>query len=181
MVRIKAVSGKENVRNGMEPRSPALSPMPSPQMSPINSPDSQRPASPYDMTPSPSPSPRSTRSPRKYVGPSPSPHGDSRRRLRARPGTNAIREIRRLQRTTDLLLRKAPFQRVVREIAMRQHKGLRWQSQAVMALQEASEAYLVALFEDTNLCALHGKRVTIMPKDMQLARRIRGEQDIYAE
>jgi len=170
MVRIKAVSGKHVRSNTIEP----LSPMPSPEMSPGRSPDSQRPATPYDITPSP-------RSGRSYDRNRSSPHPDSRRRIRARPGTNAIREIRRLQRTTDLLLRKAPFQRVVREIAMRQHKGLRWQSQAVIALQEASEAYLVALFEDTNLCALHGKRVTIMPKDMQLARRIRGEHDIYTE
>jgi histone H3 len=53
---------------------------------------------------------------------------------------------------------------------------LRFQSHAVLALQEAAEAYLVGLFEDTNLCAIHAKRVTIMPKDIQLARRIRGER-----
>ncbi|KFU93233.1 Histone H3 [Chaetura pelagica] len=75
-----------------------------------------------------------------------------------------------------LLTRKLPFQRLVREIAQDFKTDLRFQSSAVMALQEASEAYLVGLFEDTNLCAIHAKRVTIMPKDIQLARRIRGER-----
>merc|ERR1711948_10161 len=95
---------------------------------------------------------------------------------RFRPGTVALREIRRYQKTTDLLLRKLPFQRLVREIAGGMSDGLRFQSSAVMALQEASEAYLIGLFEDTNLCAIHAKRVTIMSKDVQLARRIRGER-----
>ena len=94
---------------------------------------------------------------------------------RYRPGTVALREIRKFQKSTDLLIRKLPFQRVVREIAQEFKSDLRFQSQAVLALQEAAEAYLVGLFEDTNLCAIHAKRVTIMPKDMQLARRIRGE------
>ena len=94
---------------------------------------------------------------------------------RYRPGTVALREIRKFQKSTDLLKRKLPFQRVVREIATEYKSDLRFQSQAVLALQEAVEAYLVGLFEDTNLCAIHAKRVTIMPKDMQLARRIRGE------
>ena len=92
-----------------------------------------------------------------------------------RPGTVALREIRKFQKSTDLLIRKLPFQKVVREIAGEFKSDLRFQSQAVLALQEASEAYLVGLFEDTNLCAIHAKRVTIMPKDMQLSRRIRGE------
>jgi len=95
---------------------------------------------------------------------------------RFRPGTVALREIRRYQKNTDLLLRKAPFQRLVREVAQEYKADLRFQSSAVMALQEASEAYLVGIFEDTNLCAIHARRVTIMPKDMQLARRIRGER-----
>ena len=94
---------------------------------------------------------------------------------RYRPGTVALREIRKYQKSTDLLIRKLPFQKVVREIAGEFKSDLRFQSQAVLALQEAAEAYLVGLFEDTNLCAIHAKRVTIMPKDMQLARRIRGE------
>jgi len=95
---------------------------------------------------------------------------------RYRPGTVALREIRRYQKSTDLLVRKQPFQRLVREAAHFHKIDLRFQNAAVMALQEASEAYLVGLFEDTNLCAIHAKRSTIMPKDMQLARRIRGDR-----
>ena len=77
---------------------------------------------------------------------------------------------------TDLLIRKLPFQRLVREIATEFKQEIRFQSQAVLALQEAAEAYLVSLFEDTNLCAIHAKRVTIMSKDLQLAKRIRGDR-----
>ncbi|CAH8262024.1 unnamed protein product [Arabidopsis lyrata] len=95
---------------------------------------------------------------------------------RYRPGTVALREIRKYQKSTELLIRKLPFQRLVREIAQDFKTDLRFQSHAVLALQEAAEAYLVGLFEDTNLCAIHAKRVTIMPKDVQLARRIRGER-----
>lgn len=91
-------------------------------------------------------------------------------------GTVALREIRKYQKSTDLLIRKLPFQRLVREIAQDFKTDLRFQTTAVLALQEAAEAYLVGLFEDTNLCAIHAKRVTIMPKDIQLARRIRGER-----
>ena len=95
---------------------------------------------------------------------------------RYRPGTVALREIRRYQKSTELLIRKMPFQRLVREIAQDFKTDLRFQSSAIVALQEAAEAYLVGIFEDTNLCCIHAKRVTIMPKDMQLARRIRGER-----
>uniref|UniRef100_A0A0E0MCM4 Core Histone H2A/H2B/H3 domain-containing protein n=1 Tax=Oryza punctata TaxID=4537 RepID=A0A0E0MCM4_ORYPU len=95
---------------------------------------------------------------------------------RFRPGTVALREIRKYQKSTELLIRKLPFQRLVREIAQDFKTDLRFQSSAVAALQEAAEAYLVGLFEDTNLCAIHAKRVTIMPKDIQLARRIRGDK-----
>ena len=95
---------------------------------------------------------------------------------RYRPGTVALRQIRRYQKSTELLIRKLPFQRLVREIAQEFKTDLRFQGSAVLALQEAAEAYLVGLFEDTNLCAIHAKRVTIMPKDVQLARRIRGER-----
>lgn len=94
-----------------------------------------------------------------------------------RPGTVALREIRRYQKSTELLIRKLPFQRLVREIAQDYKTDLRFQSTAIAAMQEAAEAYLVGLFEDTNLCAIHAKRVTVMPKDMQLARRIRGERN----
>ena len=93
---------------------------------------------------------------------------------RYRPGTVALQEIRRYQKSTELLIRKLPFQRLVREIAQDLKTDLRFQCAAISALQEASESYLVGLFEDTNLCAIHAKRVTIMPKDMMLARRIRG-------
>jgi histone H3 len=95
---------------------------------------------------------------------------------RYRPGTVALREIRKYQKSTELLIRKLPFQRLVREIAQDMKSDLRFQSSAVMALQEATEAYLVGLFEDTNIVAIHAKRMTIMPKDIQLARRIRGER-----
>ncbi len=96
---------------------------------------------------------------------------------RYRPGTVALREIRRYQKSTDALIACLPFQRLVREISGDLRADLRWQGKAVAALQEASEAYLVGLFADTNLCAIHGKRVTITPKDIKLARRIRGETE----
>eukprot|EP00915_Cephaloidophora_sp_WS-2016_P006442 GHVH01008712.1.p1 GENE.GHVH01008712.1~~GHVH01008712.1.p1 ORF type:complete len:137 (-),score=16.77 GHVH01008712.1:37-447(-) len=102
--------------------------------------------------------------------------GGSKKPHRFRPGTVALREIRKYQKSTDLLIRKLPFQRLVREIANDVKGELRFQSSAVMALQEATEAYLTGLFEDTNLCAIHAKRVTIMSRDIQLARRIRGER-----
>jgi histone H3 len=120
-----------------------------------------------------------TKAPRKQLSTKtkgPSPSGGVKRAHRFRPGTVALREIRKFQKSTDLLIRKLPFQRLVREIANDFKTDLRFQSSAVLALQEASEAYMVGLFEDTNLCAIHAKRVTIMPKDMQLARRIRGER-----
>lgn len=84
-------------------------------------------------------------------------------------------EIRKYQKSTDLLIRKMPFQRLVREIAQEYRTDLRFQNSAIIALQEAAEAYLVGLFEDANLCAIHAKRITIMPKDLILARKIRGE------
>lgn len=126
------------------------------------------------------------------------------KKYRYRPGTRALKEIRQYQRTTDLLLLKLPFARLVsacpptprvletdstrvrpdantriqvREVAINYRpigEEFRWQSQAIQALQEAAEAFLVHLFEDVNLCAIHAKRVTIMQKDIQLARRIRG-------
>jgi len=94
---------------------------------------------------------------------------------RFRPGTVALRQIRKFQKSTDLLLRRLPFNRLVREIAYEFNNDLRFQAGAVLAMQEASEAYLVGLFENTNLCAIHARRVTIMPRDMHLARRIMGE------
>ena len=111
------------------------------------------------------------------------PKGGVKKRYRYRPGTVALKQIRQYQKSTELLIRKLPFQRLVREIASDSEViksplcgKVRFQSAAIMALQEAAEAYLVGLFEDTNLCAIHAKRVTIMPKDIQLARRIRGKR-----
>lgn len=100
---------------------------------------------------------------------------------RFRPGTVALREIRKYQRSTELLIRKAPFARLVREITQTYNSTpadgeKRWQAEALLALQEACEFYMVHLFEDANLCAIHAKRVTIMVKDIQLARRIRGAE-----
>ncbi|MCO5562798.1 hypothetical protein L7F22_016430 [Adiantum nelumboides] len=86
------------------------------------------------------------------------------------------REIRKYKKSIELLIRTLPFQRLVREIAQDFKTDLRFRSTVVLALQEAAEAYLVGLFEDTNLCAIHAKRVTITLKDIQLARRIRGER-----
>ena len=94
---------------------------------------------------------------------------------RYRAGTVALKDIRHYQGSTALLIRKLPFQRVVREITQDIKTDLRFQSAAVLCLQEATEAYLVGLLDDANLCAIHARRVTIMPKDIQLARRIRGE------
>lgn len=98
---------------------------------------------------------------------------------RFRPGTVALREIRRYQKSDELLIRRLPFQRLCREIAQgannRAAVDLRFQHQAISAIQEAAEAYLVGLFEDTQLCAIHAHRVTIKVADMSLARRIRGE------
>ena len=99
-----------------------------------------------------------------------------------RAGTVALREIRKYQKNTDLLIRKLPFRRFVRELCdqltnmVALPQGYRWQSGAIMALQEATESYLVHLFEDTQLNSIHAKRITIMIKDIQLARRIRGER-----
>ena len=110
------------------------------------------------------------------------PKGGVKKHYRYRPGTVALKQIRQYQKSTELLIRKLPFQQLVREIAGDSQiitsplcGKVRFQSAAIMALQEAAEAYLVGLFEDTNLCAIHAKRVTIMPKDIQLARRIHGE------
>ena len=96
---------------------------------------------------------------------------------RFKPGTVALREIKRYQKSNDLLLPRASFMRLVKVITEETDHQLRFQSQAIQALQEASEAYIVGLFEDTNLCAIHAKRQTVMKKDMELARRIRGDRN----
>ena len=114
-----------------------------------------------------------TKAARKSAAPA---AGGGKKPHRYRPGTVALREIRKYQKSTNLLLRKLPFQRLVREIAQDCKPDLQFQSVALLALQEAAEAYLVGLFEDTNLCTIHAKRVTIKPRDMALARRIRGDR-----
>ncbi|GMH93480.1 hypothetical protein TrVE_jg501 [Triparma verrucosa] len=103
--------------------------------------------------------------------------GKFQRKQRMMPGENAIKEIRKYQKATDLLIRKLPFARLVKEIMTTlTTEEYRWQAAACLALQEAAEAHLVSLFEDSNLCAIHGGRITLQVKDMQLARRIRGQQ-----
>ena len=96
---------------------------------------------------------------------------------RFRPGTVALRDIRRYQKSTKLLIPKLPFQRLVREITQDFCKNLNFQRAALLVLQEASEAFLAGLFQDAYLCTIHSKRVTLMPKDIQLARRIRGDNE----
>ncbi|PIC28091.1 hypothetical protein B9Z55_020121 [Caenorhabditis nigoni] len=93
---------------------------------------------------------------------------------RYRPGVVALREVHRYQKSTELLILKRPFERLVREIAQEMMLDLRFQSSTIEALQHASEAFLVELFELTQLCAIHAKRVTIKPDDMKLAKRIKG-------
>lgn len=96
-------------------------------------------------------------------------------RRRYRPGTIALQEIRRYQRSTELLIPKMPMQRIIKEIAQKvKPEGVKFQMAAIGAIHEAAEAYLCQIFEDTNLCAIHAKRVTIQPRDVQLALRIRG-------
>ena len=90
-------------------------------------------------------------------------------------GMQALKEIQKYQKGVDLLIRRVPFQRLVREIVQKRRESLKLQSLAVLALQEASEAFLVGLMEQANLCAIHAKRVTIMPRDIQLACRIQGD------
>uniref|UniRef100_A0A915BUJ9 Histone H2A/H2B/H3 domain-containing protein n=1 Tax=Parascaris univalens TaxID=6257 RepID=A0A915BUJ9_PARUN len=104
------------------------------------------------------------------------------KKRRFRPGQRALQQIRKLQRSTELLMPRAPFMRLVREIARQvapKQVDLRFQANAISALQEATEAYLTLLFEDTNLAAIHAKRVTIFPKDIQIVRRIRGDITKY--
>ena len=101
--------------------------------------------------------------------------GAVKKTYRHRPGTVALRDIRRLQKSTEFCMRRYPFQRLVREIIHVQTNkpDVRIQAAALEALQDATEAYMVELFEDANYCAIHGKRVTLMSKDMQLAQKLR--------
>ncbi len=137
------------------------------------------PTSPFRKVPSPlRKTPRDSAKTRKSL---PKSQERSTSRRKYRPGTVALMEIRRYQKSTDLLIPRLPFSRLVKEIAQNVvhgsfAKGLRFQSSALLALQEASESFMISLMEDTVLCAVHARRVTIMPKDMLLARRIRGEE-----
>ena len=129
--------------------------------------------------------PRVKQTPRKSTGgrrmmrtmkPSATPIIAKKKTRRYRPGTVALKEIRRYQQSTEVLLHRVPFQRLVKEIAQELKADVRFQTSAILAIQEAAEAYLVGLFGDCVLSAEHAGRVTIMPKDMRLARRIRGER-----
>lgn len=104
---------------------------------------------------------------------SPSRTGGLKKPHRYRPGTVALREIRKYQKDGELLIPKIPFQRLVREVAQAFKADLRFQSWAILALQEAAEAFLVETFDDTHMAALHAKRITVMPKDLAIARRLR--------
>ena len=95
---------------------------------------------------------------------------------RNRPGTVALRQIRKYQKSTDLLIPKLPFARLIREIASGRKDDVRFTAGSTAALQEAAECYLTQLFENSNLSAIHAKRITIMPKDIQFTRRIKGER-----
>jgi histone H3 len=95
---------------------------------------------------------------------------------RWRPGTVALREIRKYQATTTTLIPKAPFRRLVREMASSIKETIRMRSTALEAIQEAAEAYITSVIGDANLCAIHAKRVTLFPRDMHLALKLRGER-----
>ncbi|XP_017401038.1 histone H3-like centromeric protein A [Cebus imitator] len=129
---------------------------------------SRKPETPRRRRASPTPSP-TRRGP--SLGASSRPRGYRRQ--------GWLKEIRKLQKSTHLLLRKYPFSRLAREICVKFTRGVdfNWQAQALLALQEAAEAFLVHLFEDAYLLTLHAGRVTLFPKDVQLARRIRGIEE----
>jgi histone H3 len=127
------------------------------------------------------------KSPRKHIGGKsprhfpcslklvPSTAGLKKFPRRFRPGTVALREIRKYQKSTNLLIKKLPFQRLVRQITRDIHHEMRFQSTALLALQEAAESYIISLFEDAHLCAIHADRITLTPRDLALAKRIRGD------
>ena len=108
---------------------------------------------------------------------------------RYHPGLLALHEIRRYQQSTKSLIRRTPFNKLIKEISQEYRicpEGprtpsvqVRFQSTALAALQEAAENFLVGLFEDVNLLAVHAKRVTVMPHDIRLALRIRGDQSLW--
>ncbi|XP_042594811.1 histone H3-like centromeric protein A [Cyprinus carpio] len=136
----------------------------------------RKPSTPRRRSPPEQIPPPSTSRARRTSGPS---EASPRKKHRFRPGTRALMEIRKYQKSTDLLLRKAPFSRLVREVCQtfsREH--MMWQGYALMALQEAAEAFMVRLFSDANLCAIHAKRVTLFPRLIGLDMRIRGVENM---
>lgn len=149
----------------------------------------RKPRTPTRRPSSPAPGPsqpatdsrRQSRTPtRRPSSPAPGPSrrssGVGAQALHRRRRFLWLKEIKNLQKSTDLLFRKKPFGLVVREICGKFSRGVDfyWQAQALLALQEAAEAFLVHLFEDAYLLSLHAGRITLFPKDVQLARRIRG-------
>ena len=100
-------------------------------------------------------------------------------KYRGSTGTSDHKKHRYGNDSHRLLIPKLPFRRLVREISTAEKPQLKWQNAAMEALQEASEMFLVQLFEDTNLCAHHAKRVTIMPKDMHLVRDLRKRETTF--
>jgi histone H3 len=95
-------------------------------------------------------------------------HHNVKRPHRYRPGTVALREIRKYQKSTELLIRKAPFGRLVREITLDYKSDIRFQTKAFEALQHCAEHYIIDLFERANRCAIHGKRQTVTENDIRL-------------
>jgi len=141
------------------------------QSTPLSKPPSSSKVPRKSLMQAPSKSPKNYKSPKSPKTPK------SPRIRRYRAGTKALMEIRRYQKTSDLLIPKLPFSRVIREVVQSVAAAdMRFQAVAILALQEAAEAFLVTLFEDSILCAIHARRVTLMPKDMDLARRIRGRE-----
>ena len=126
--------------------------------------------------PKPHQTPSGGKAPRKQLATKAAHKQGSRQGIKAKPRRNyamiALREIRRFQRSVDLLIPLLPFQRLVHEIAQDFRMDLRFQSSAILALQEAVEAWLVSLFESTNLCCIHRGQITIAPKDFYLVKRI---------
>lgn len=102
--------------------------------------------------------------------------GEGSKKMRKRPGAMALREIRKYQRSTDTVIRRLGFQRLVRDIAQQIVPEAKFQQSSLKVIQECTEMYLCRLFEDSQLCTLHAKRVTVFVKDMALAKRIRGDR-----
>ncbi|MCO5604370.1 hypothetical protein L7F22_058535 [Adiantum nelumboides] len=155
-----------------------------PSMSPTKGPYSARPKKvvkrKYESQPSPSKDKQSSKkqktkgAPRWEKQPPPPPPPATKKKYRFKPGTIALREIKKYQNTTEPIIPKAPFSRVVREIMEKVgDRATRIQARALNALQEASEAILVSTFEDSVLCMAHAKRVTINSKDMGLVLALR--------